>query len=69
MNAASKVSFLINQVRIFSRKMFIMLSINCLDLPKLGHGADAALVSLTGDLLLIIGKVRVPHSYYCVRYC
>lgn len=66
MNVASKVSFLINQVRIFSREMFITLSINCLDLPKLGHGPDAALVSLIDGLLLIIGKVRVPHSYYCV---
>lgn len=69
MNVASKVSFLINQIRFFSRKMFITLSINCLDLPKLGHGAGAPLVSLTDDLLLTIGKVTVPPSYYCVLYC
>lgn len=63
MNAASKASFPINQVGIFSRKMFITLSIHCLYLPKLGHSPDVALVSLTEDLLLIIGKVRVLHSY------
>lgn len=69
MNADSKLSFLINQIRNFSRKMFIMLSINCLYLPKLGHGPDAALVSLTDDLFLVTGKVKVPHSHYCVQYC
>lgn len=65
----SEVSFLINQVRIFSRKMFFTLPISCLYLPQLGHGPDATFVSVLDDLLLIIGKERVPHSYYCVWYC
>lgn len=40
----------------FSRKVFLTLSINCLDLCKPGHGPDMALVSLIYDLFLIISK-------------
>lgn len=44
-----------------------MTSIIFLDLPKIGHSPDAALVSLTDYIPLIIDKVRVSHSYHGVQ--